>query len=236
MARVLAALLAMPMPPLAGGSIPVTPVVKGNPVALVRMPLEGVPNAPPLTTKAPAVPTATPKAVATLVPSPDTPVEIGKPVAFVKVPLLGVPSAPPLTTNAPAEPVFTPRAVTTPVPVVTVLGAAPAPPPTIKALAVNAALVAHVDALEKYGIPPLVPATVRANVPEVVIGEPPTEIIPPVKLWATLDTVPEDDAFEANSLTVPALFLKYSFSSKVLSANSPATRLVLTGTADAVEL
>ena len=36
--------------------------------------------------------------------------------------------------------------------------------------------------LEKYGMPPLVPATVKANVPEVVIGEPLTEIKPPVKL------------------------------------------------------
>ena len=121
-------------------------------------------------------------------------------------------------------------------PVVTVLGEAPAPPPTIKALEANAALVAHVDALEKYGMPPLVPATVRANVPDVVIGEPETEMIPPVKLWATLDTVPVAAADAANSLTVPALFLKYSFSSKVFNASSPATRLVLTGTAEAVVL
>jgi len=38
----------------------------------------------------------------------------------------------------------------------------------------------------------------------------------------------------ASNLTVPAVFLKYSFSSVVLIANSPATKFVLTGTADAV--
>jgi len=71
------------------------------------------------------------------------------PVKLVTVPLLGVPKAPPLTTKAPAVPVFTPKAVTTPVPVVVVLGATPAPPPITKAFAANAALDAHVLALEK---------------------------------------------------------------------------------------
>jgi len=112
------------------------------------------------------------------------------PVRLVTVPLDGVPRAPPLTTNAPAVPVFTPSAVTTPVPVVVVAGAAPAPPPKTNELAASAADVAQVDALEKYGIPPEVPATVKANVPEVVIGEPATEIKPPVKDCATLVTDP----------------------------------------------
>ena len=118
----------------------------GNPVAFVKVPDDGVPNAPPLTIIDPAVPTATPRAVATLVPKPDTPVLIGKPVALVNVPDDGVPSAPPLTIKEPAEPTFVPNAVSTPVPVVTVDGATPAPPPTISALAVNAAEVAQVDA------------------------------------------------------------------------------------------
>jgi hypothetical protein len=104
------------------------------------------------------------------------------------------------------------------------------------AFAANAADVAQVEALEKYGIPPDVPATVSAKVPDVVIGEPVTEIKPPVKDCATEDTVALDPALEASNLTVPALFLKYSFSSRVLSASSPATKLVLTGTADAVVL
>ena len=81
-----------PVPPLATGNVPVTPVDKGKPVKLVAVPPEGVPNAPPFTTGAPAVPTLTAKAVATPVPSPETPVEIGRPVALVKVALVGVPN------------------------------------------------------------------------------------------------------------------------------------------------
>ena len=49
----------------------------GKPVALVSVPLEGVPKAPPLTTGAPALPTLIAKAVATPVPRPVTPVLIG---------------------------------------------------------------------------------------------------------------------------------------------------------------
>ena len=41
-------------------------------------------------------------------------------------------------------------------------------------------------------MPPEVPATVKANVPDVVIGEPATEIKPPVKDCATLVTVPPE--------------------------------------------
>jgi hypothetical protein len=81
-----------PVPPLATGSVPVTPVVKGNPVAFVNVPELGVPRTPPLTTAAPAEPTFTASAVATPVPSPDTPVETGRPVQFVRIPDVGVPS------------------------------------------------------------------------------------------------------------------------------------------------
>lgn len=118
--------------------------------------------------------------VAMPVPSPLTPVEIGSPVALVSVPDEGVPSAPLNVTNAPAEPTLTPSAVRTPVPVVVVEGAAPAPPPITIALAASAAELAQVEELEKYGTPPEVPATVRARVPDAVIGEPLTEIRPPV--------------------------------------------------------
>ena len=38
--------VAEPVPPLATGSVPVTPVVRGKPVALVKVPLDGVPKAP----------------------------------------------------------------------------------------------------------------------------------------------------------------------------------------------
>jgi len=119
----------IPVPPLATGRVPVTPVDKGRPVALVSVPLDGVPSAPPLITKAPADPTLTPRAVATPVPKdvmpvpplatgsvPVTPVVRGRPVALVSVPLDGVPNAPPLTTKAPAEPTLTAKAVATPVP------------------------------------------------------------------------------------------------------------------------
>jgi hypothetical protein len=68
-------------------------LIEAVPVKLVTVPLEGVPNAPPFTTGAPAVPTLTAKAVATPVPKPLTPVEIGRPVALVKTPLAGVPNA-----------------------------------------------------------------------------------------------------------------------------------------------
>jgi len=84
-----------------------------------------------------------------------------------------------------------PKKVRIPVAVVVVLGAAPAPPPITIALAANAPELAQVIPLEKYGIPPDVPATVKAKVPDVVIGEPATEIIPPVNVWATDVTVPD---------------------------------------------
>ena len=127
---------------------PDTPVDIGNPVALVSVPLLGVPKAPLNVTKAPADPTLTAKAVATPVPRPDTPVLMGSPVALVKVPLLGVPKAPLNVTKAPAEPTLTPRAVTTPVPVAVVVGATPAPPPKTIALAAKAADEASVPAAE----------------------------------------------------------------------------------------
>jgi len=47
---------------------PLTPVLIGKPVHELSVPLLGVPNAPPLTTNAPAVPTLTFSAVATPVP------------------------------------------------------------------------------------------------------------------------------------------------------------------------
>jgi len=43
-------------------------LIEAVPVKFVTVPLDGVPNAPPLTTNAPAVPVLTPKAVTTPVP------------------------------------------------------------------------------------------------------------------------------------------------------------------------
>jgi hypothetical protein len=76
-------------------------------------------------------------------------------------------------------------------------GAVAAPPPRIGELAVNAAEVAQVDAEEKYGIPPLVPATVSAG---VVVGVA-TEINPPVN--DTLVTVPEPELAATHNVPVP---------------------------------
>jgi hypothetical protein len=80
-----------------------------------------------------------------------------------------------------------------------------------------------------------VPDRVTANVPDVVIGEPATDKNAGT-LIATLETVAVEPALLASNLTVPALFLKYSFSSSVLSANSPATRFPADGVAAAVVL
>lgn len=115
-----------PVPPLPTAKVPVTPVVNGNPVALVKTAAEGVPRFGVTKTglvvnaSAPEPFTAVPSAVATPVPRPLTPVLIGNPVALVSVPDDGVPSAPPFTTNEPADPVFTAKAVATPVPGVVV--------------------------------------------------------------------------------------------------------------------
>ena len=89
-----------------------------------------------------------------------------------------------LVTRPPA--VFTAFAIAvkTPVPVLTVEGATPAPPPTTIAFDVKTPDVAHVDALLKYGIPPDVPATVKAGVVVAVA----TVMMPPVN--PTLVTVP----------------------------------------------
>jgi hypothetical protein len=66
-----------------------------------------------------------------------------------------------------------------------VAGAAPVPPPTTIAFEASAAELAQVVPLEKYGIPPDVPAIVNAGVVVAVA----IETMPPVQL--TLVTVPE---------------------------------------------
>lgn len=98
-----------PEPPFPTGKVPVIPVVRGNPVQLVRVPDVGVPSRgvtrvgdvaktrDPLpvsfvTAVAKLAEVGVARNVATPVPKPDTPVEIGKPVQLVKVPDVGVPS------------------------------------------------------------------------------------------------------------------------------------------------
>jgi hypothetical protein len=99
-----------PVPPFPTASVPVTPVLKGRPVALVRTPEAGVPKAgvtrvgEVANTRAPLpVSSVTAAArftedgvarnVATFVPKPETPVLIGRPVALVRTPEEGVPKA-----------------------------------------------------------------------------------------------------------------------------------------------
>lgn len=99
----------MPVPPFATGNVPVTPLVRGNPVQLVSVPDDGVPkigvtsvgevantHAPvPVSSVIAAIRFAelgVAKNVATLLPRPDTPLLIGKPVQLVSVPEDGVPS------------------------------------------------------------------------------------------------------------------------------------------------
>jgi hypothetical protein len=81
-------------------------------------------------------------------------------------------------------------------------------------------------------VPPLVVANVPARVTAPVVAVFGVKPVVPAENESTGAEV----AFDANSFTVPAEFLKYSFSSTVLSANSPATKLPDEGTADAVVL
>jgi hypothetical protein len=150
-----------PVPPLATGSVPVTPVVRGRPVALVSVANEGTPMLGVVSTgevantrrpepvslviaAARLADVGVARNVATLVPRPETPEAIGKPVQFVSVPEVGVPS----------------RGVTS----VGEVASALAPEP--------------VDVVTP--VPPLVTARVpaRVMVPEPVTGPP--EVVSPV--------------------------------------------------------
>ena len=98
-----------------------TPVDRGRPVQLVKVPDVGVPKIG-VTSVGLVAKTAEPvpvlsiradtrfalfgviRKVDTLTPRPDTPVLIGRPVQVVKVPELGVPNAPPEKTTVPPVP------------------------------------------------------------------------------------------------------------------------------------
>ena len=123
----------------------------GNPVQLVSVPLDGVPRAPPLVTKAPDVPTATPSAVATFEPRPETPVEIGNPVALVSVTLVGVPRMG-VTNVGDVERTFAP----VPVEVVT-------PVPPLATASVPATVTTPLDAV--LGVNPVVPNEIVVTPP-----------------------------------------------------------------------
>jgi hypothetical protein len=106
--------LVTPVPPLATGSVPVTPDVRGKPVTLVIVPDAGVPRAGatsigvvmvgvvektatpvPVSSVSAAARLAelgVPRKVATLLPRPDIPEATGSPEQLVKVPDCGVPN------------------------------------------------------------------------------------------------------------------------------------------------
>jgi hypothetical protein len=98
-----------PVPPLATGSVPVTPVVSGSPVAFVKVPDVGVPKIGVtnvglvLNTRDPlpvsleiiaakVLLVGVAKNAATPVPRPEIPLPTGKSVQFVNVPEAGVPN------------------------------------------------------------------------------------------------------------------------------------------------
>jgi hypothetical protein len=100
----------IPVPPFATGRVPVTPLVNGKPVALVRTAADGVPKAGVVSegevanTNAPLpVSSVTAAArfaldgvarkVATPVPKPEIPVDTGSPVALVSTTADGVPKS-----------------------------------------------------------------------------------------------------------------------------------------------
>jgi hypothetical protein len=101
--------VAVPLPPLATGKTPVTPVVNGKPVKLVATPEVGVPKIG-VTSVGLVDKTVAPVPVDVVTPVPPlatgnvpvTPVVKGKPVKLVAVPEDGVPKAPPLTKYEPA--------------------------------------------------------------------------------------------------------------------------------------
>ena len=88
-----------PVPPLAMGSVPVTPVVNGSPVAFVKVALVGVPRMG-VTKVGEVLKTFEPDPVDVVTPVPPfvtanvpvTPVDKGNPVALVNVTLVGVPN------------------------------------------------------------------------------------------------------------------------------------------------
>jgi hypothetical protein len=81
-------------------------------------------------------------------------------------------------------------------------------------------------------VPPEVVFNVPARVTTPVVAV--DGVKPPKEVWN--ERTGAEVAFDANNFTVPALFLKYSFSSTMLIANSPFVRLPEVGTAAAVVL
>jgi hypothetical protein len=123
--------------PVVGVVAPTVPLMLmlAVPVRLVTVPDNGVPRAPPLTTKAPAVPVLTPSAVTTPLPVVVDVIAVLAPPPKSNALAARVPDC---VTKPPVVLTALPTAVTTPVPVVVVAGDAPAPPPITNALEASA--------------------------------------------------------------------------------------------------
>jgi hypothetical protein len=160
---------------LVTGKFPVTPVLKGKPVKLVAVPLDGVPRAPPLT----KLPLAVPVKAAVIVPAVKLP-EASRATIELAVLADAAVVAELLTFNAVAIVASL---------VSTIAAAAFISALTIEPAVIDVALptdvigpvrLAFIVAVPvAFPVPPLatgnaVPEYVIANVPEVVIGEPET--------------------------------------------------------------
>ena len=214
-----------PVPPFPIGSVPVTPVVSGNPVAFVRVADDGVPNAgvtnvgDVANTMLPEPVTFCPKAVCTPVPNDVIPVP---PLAMLSVPLntiapvvalLGVnPVVPALNEDTPPEDAAHDAVVpfdvnTYPLVPMARRVALLVPFPIIKSPvevigdnALNAAdaVVCPVPPFAMFNVPP------NVSVPDEVIGPPVTvnPVVPPDPL--TLVTVPTPEiVVHAGSAAAP---------------------------------
>jgi hypothetical protein len=107
----------------------------------------------------------------------------------------------------------------------------PVPPFAIGKVPVTL-VVSEQYVVEVEPVPPLAIANVPPTVTAPVVAVLGVNPVDPKVIDDTL-VVP---ALEANNFTVPELFLKYNFSSTVLSASSPATRSPAAGEAEAVVL
>jgi hypothetical protein len=144
-------LVVTPVPPLATGSVPVTPVVKGSPVQEVNVPDVGVPKTGvPSVGEVDNTTLPVPVDVVTPVPPlstgsvPVTPVVSGRPVQEVNVPEVGVPRTGVVKVGDVDN-------TTLPLPVLVVT-----PVPPLATASVPAKVTAPVDAV--LGVSPVVPA------------------------------------------------------------------------------
>ena len=181
-----------PVPPLATGSVPVTPVVSGKPVAFVSTPEEGVPSAG-VTRVGEVAKTSAPEPVSSE-SWPEMPAEV---VIAVKAPA-PLPTRIPVRVVTPVPPLATGR-----VPVTPVVSGKPVAFVSTKAVGVPSAGVVSVGEVPKTATPvPVssviaaarfaeegVPSQVATPAPKLVTPVPPlaTESVPEVITPAALD-------------------------------------------------